>query len=81
MNYPLLTLIAVWVGVMITIYVSIRSSGERDQRLRDVEKTSSEYRTWLLTHDSRLNAHDVELAETRGFRKGIEIGAKKAQGT
>jgi hypothetical protein len=72
-NYQAWTLVAVWLGVLASVYVSIRSSGERKQQLRDLGITAAEHRTWLLTHDSRLNGIDVELAETRGFKKAIDL--------
>lgn len=74
MNYQAWTLVAVWLGVLISVGLNLRSSGMREQRLVDLEKGRDEHKTWLETHDSRLNEVDLELAENRGFRKGFEAG-------
>lgn len=78
MNYQAWTLVAVWLGVLITVAVTLRQSGARDQRQKDQEEITLQHRNWLLTHDTRLSNHDTELAENRGFREGLKAGKKEA---
>jgi len=80
-NYQAWTLVAVWVAALISIGVYIRQGivtsrqgGVREQRQTDQEEVTLQHRTWLLTHDTRLGNHDIELAENRGFREGLKVG-------
>lgn len=48
-----------------------RAEDKREQHAQAVE-----HRAWLEAHDKRLGNHDVELAESRGFREGFRAAAQ-----
>lgn len=67
---------AAWAPAIITLLTVIFGAGKIYGRIGDQELTLKRHDDTLLDHGERLDRHDIEMAEGRGWRQGYNAGKK-----
>lgn len=61
-----------WTPALIALASALVTVGAVAGRIKGQEQTLKRHDDTLSLHSNRLSGHDIELAESRGWRKGYE---------